>query len=170
MCVCVCFCIAFMFFEHSAWCVWCVSWELSPSPSCYSLAQIGHRAIEGTNIQQISGIKVLITQQTGILRVVQSIMLNYAWPDADLVAFIMLHSQPRVSHKQKIRVSYVPWEKKEKRFVVGNDDGRCRHPLTWRRAYCVLLINAAKRADYQSKCFRRCVGYRVSVRRDEERN
>lgn len=30
-------------------------------------------------------------------------MLNHALPDADLVAFIVLHSQ--VSHKQQIRVS-----------------------------------------------------------------
>ncbi len=52
------------------------------------------------------------------LRSVQSIMLNYAWPDADLVVFIMPHNQPRFPHKQKIRVSYVPWEKKKKRFLV----------------------------------------------------
>lgn len=47
------------------------------------------------------------------LRFVRSIMLNYAQADADLVAFIMLHNQPRFSHKQKIRVSYAPWEKKK---------------------------------------------------------
>lgn len=32
------------------------------------------------------------------------VVLNLALPDADLVAFIKLHSQ--VSHKQQIRVSY----------------------------------------------------------------
>lgn len=53
------------------------------------------------------------------MRAVQSITLNYAWPDADLAAFIMPHNQPRVSHKQKIRVSYVPWEKEKKKKISG---------------------------------------------------
>lgn len=53
------------------------------------------RGMEGSNIQQISGIKSIDHpaehQRTGFKRVVQSIMLNYVWTDADLVAFMMLY-------------------------------------------------------------------------------
>lgn len=74
--------------------------------------------MEGSNIQQISGIKSIDhaaeRPRTGFKRVVQSIMLNYVWTDADLVAFMMLYiaRQTRVSHKQKIKVSYVPLDTK----------------------------------------------------------
>lgn len=79
-------------------------------------------------------------------------MLNYARPDVDLVAFIMQHNRPRVSHKQEIRVTYVPWEKKEKRSGMATAAG-VSHPLTWLRAYCVLVVNGSNKTITDNICF-----------------
>lgn len=132
---------AFLFFLflciHHGWvCLVCVLGVESPtqlSEFSPDWPQKERERWRGENSQQISGIRVLITllwAKTGF-KSIRSIMLNYAWPDADLVAFIMLKNQPKLSFKLKIRVSFVQWG--EKRFVVGTCDGGSRHPLTWLR-------------------------------------
>lgn len=64
-------------------------------------------------------------------------------PDADLVAIIIPHKQPRVSHKQKIRVSYVQMEQERRGETERLGAGIILLP--GRGAYCVLLINTTSK-------------------------
>lgn len=137
---------------HSHVCLLCVCLLCVLGVESFAqLSEFSHRKreIEGTNMQQISGITVLITQQSaknGILSVHHAqLRPARCWPCGIHNAG---HNQPRVSHKQKIRVSYVPWEKKPNK----NGGGSWRHPLTWPRAYCVLLINAANKPITENIC------------------
>lgn len=137
MCGCICVWVSVFFARVSiGGCVRCVSWDI-----CQSL---GEGEMEGTNMQQDRSTDHTAEHREQSLRVIQSIMLNYTRLDADLVALIMLHIQPSVSHKQRRLGSVTYRGKKEKTSLVGNGDGRWRHPLTWLRAYCVLLIVANK--------------------------
>lgn len=107
-------------------CLLCVSWDLllSLSPSWQRLAQIDcwTRALQGNEHgTDQRDKKVLITQRSaenGIWAshapsgsVTPGQMLTL-WP------FVILQNQPRVSHKQKIWVSYVPWEIKQQKKTL----------------------------------------------------
>lgn len=171
--LCVCVSVSrFFFFLHPTWVFVCVLGvesliqlsEFSPDWTQKESDRVNQHPAD----QQDKSIDHAAERD---LRFVPSIMLNYAQPDADLVALIMPHNQPRVSHKQKIRVSYVPWEKKKRKKVSGWEQW---WPLASSSylAQSILcpLDQRRKQADYQSKCFQWCVGYRMNVRRDEELN
>lgn len=91
LCMHFCFCLYTCICTFSmGGCVRCASSELSPSPGREFSPVWPQKERDGGN-QQLGRIKVLITQRREENGIWESIILNYAWPDADLVAFIMLH-------------------------------------------------------------------------------
>ena len=111
------------------------------------------RGMEGSNIQQISWIKSIDhaaeRPRTGFKRVVQSIMLNYVWTDADLVAFMMLYIARQGFHTNRRLGSLMCHgmiKKKKKKKTGKKATGIILWPGT--ESIVSLLINAQKQADY----------------------
>lgn len=106
-------------------CLLCVSWDLllPLSPSWQHLAQIDcwkrERALQGNEHgtdQQDK--KVLITQRSAENGIWASHVPSSSVTPGQMLTlwpFVILQNQPRVSHKHKIWVSYVPWEIKQQK-------------------------------------------------------
>lgn len=106
-------------------CLLCVSWDLllPLSPSWQRLAQIDcwkrERALQGNEHgtdQQDK--KVLITQRSAENGIWASHVPSSSVTPGQMLTlwpFVILQNQPRVSHKHKIWVSYVPWEIKQQK-------------------------------------------------------